>query len=570
MFKELSKVQSADFINQHIDSNGNLEGISFCWLDFDYRKFSDVLSQWVGKYETVDDFIKSIGLEGEIKKEDIIGLIVETKIPNEKLINYLSVQVPCEICSWLKFQNRGKRAIKYGKNKEQINVPDEVIVKERSRRIQEIANCKNEVAENEDFTQWLADKITVVAKALKRGDEVDIEQSMAGIAKMLGLSVGQLTGKEKITPDLLQDKAEKLANLFRLEGKDFDEAIEQANACWANDKPKQQSSAYSQAIKYLRQSEGIKSQKFVQSEFIISSKIADLDKQTIYRLYQEYMQPIIDQFSQYGLTKEDYLQAVVKHQQLFYQKPQTIIGNIEGVYNHFKDRGLKLDDYLQAALKSPQLFCQKPQTIIGNIEGVCNHFKNRGLKLDDYLQAVINKSSLFCQKPQTIIGNIEGVYNHFKNRGLKLDDYLQVAINTPALFCLKSQTIIDHIEAINAMYQRELFTFYPKGIVPRDFIPTNPDSNNISPLLNYLFKSPAKIIFSIENIKTRAIYAAMDKINNGKIPSTKVLNDAKPKIMTGLLDYLNKDDNGQETPNSFMKKELLKRADEARGNKTQR
>ncbi len=79
-------------------------------------------------------------------------------------------------------------------------------------------------------------------------------------------------------------------------------------------------------------------------------------------------------------TAEMLIEAAVKWPQLFRQRPETLIGNIEGVYDHFQDKGLSLEGYLKAAVKQPQLFYQRPETLIGNIEGVYEYFKIR-----DYL-----------------------------------------------------------------------------------------------------------------------------------------------------------------------------------------
>jgi hypothetical protein len=61
---------------------------------------------------------------------------------------------------------------------------------------------------------------------------------------------------------------------------------------------------------------------------------------------------------------------------------------------------------LHAAVKQPPLFDMKPETIIGNIEGVTKRFACDGLTLKDYLHAAVKQPSLFVLKPETLIGHV--------------------------------------------------------------------------------------------------------------------------------------------------------------------
>ncbi len=572
------------------NNDGTISGYNFGWLATDDRKFSDVLSDWIGKYKNADDFIKNIGLSGEINKNDLSDLIVGTKIPSKELTNYLSVKVPSDVCSRKKLIYRGKTALK--PDIEQVTISHNAISQEISRAIKEIVSSQNTTKENSGFIEWLAESINDVATRYKK--PVDVEKSMAGIAAVLNISLNQLKGVDKIPTGIIQEKAEKLAGLFMHGEKDFDEAVEKATNAWSEITTNKDETTYSQIIRYMRHSVGMNQSEFAKSanlsEIIISRLESEIsirtndindkifknlnlneeDKKIISDSYKEYKKiiterfykkstPIIKHFSAYGLTQENYLEAAVKNNQLFLQKPEKIIYNIETVQKHFKDSGLKLEDYLKAALSNPQLFFHKPSTIISNIEGVSNHFKDNGLSLDDYLKAALAQPPLFYQKPTTIIAKIEGVYNHFKDRGLKLEDYLKAALKQPTLFYQRPETIIEHMELIIDMYQKELFAIYPKGGRLNNFIPPKPDPNNLSPVFNYFINSPTVLTYSTDNIKSRVLASALDKYNNGGIiPSTKNLRSPKPVIMDKLLGYLNQDDDDKETPNSFVGKELLK------------
>jgi ABC-type uncharacterized transport system YnjBCD ATPase subunit len=55
----------------------------------------------------------------------------------------------------------------------------------------------------------------------------------------------------------------------------------------------------------------------------------------------------------------------VKQPQLFYQKPETLNGNVEASAALLD---LTKRAFVAVALKQPQLFCQKPETLSGNVE----------------------------------------------------------------------------------------------------------------------------------------------------------------------------------------------------------
>ena len=530
------------------EDDGKISGYNINWFSHDSRKFSDVMSEWIGKYKNADEFIKDIGLSGEITKDNLSELVAETKIPSKELTNYLSTRVPSDVCSRLKLQNRWKHSLG-SENKIQITISDEVIKKERSRVIKVIASS-DESKENSHFVEFLTENINEVAARYKK--PVDVEKSIAGIAKILELSVAQLKGIDKIPPNIIEEKAEKLAGLFLREDGNFDSAVSEARDAWSGIKTNNNTPLYSQIIRYLRHSSGMTQKEFAKASGVLYLNLFNLergftiekdatndkifknfnlteeDKKIISASYKEYKDfviqkfqkqsaPIIERFSKYGLTKEKYLEATIYQPHIFYQRPEHIISNIETVQKHFENNGVTLQNYLKAVLKQPQLF---------------------------------------LQSPETIISNIETVYNHYKDRGFKLDDYLKRALSSPRLFSKDPQPLIEHIDLIIDMYQKELF--YPKGARPSKFDLPKPDPNDLSPVFNFITHSSA-VTNSTNDLKTRYLASALDKYATGKTPSTKNLRNTKAKVMTKLLAYLNEEDIGKETPASFVRAELFKK-----------
>ncbi len=532
------------------NDDGTISGYNFGWLSFDERTFSDVLSEWIGKYKNADDFIKDIGLSGEIKKKDLSDLIAGTKTPSKELTNYLSVKVPSDVCSWLKLINRGKAIAK--SDAEQVTISDKSMRQSRTQKIREIVSNPS-VKEDNGFVEWLTENINDVAIRYKK--PVDVEKSIAGIAAVLDVSVNQLKGIDKIPPNVMHEKAEKLAGLFMHGEKDFDVAVEKATSAWSGTKTDKEAPAYSRIVSYLRQSAGMKQTEFSKSTGIQLLRIERLESGVA--IEKDGINDKI--FKQFDLTKEDKKLIADSYKEYKEIVKEKFYEHCAPVIEHFAKYGLTRENYLKAATGAGQLFYNKPEKIIANIEGVYNHFKDKGLKLEDYLKAAVARPELFCHKPKTIIANIEGVHNHFKDRGLKLEDYLKAAVIQPTLFYQKPKTIIEHMELIIDMYQKELLAFYPKGTRPNDFKPEKPVPNDLSPLFNYLTTAPTILTNSTDNIKSRTLAAALEKHNNGgEIPSTKNISSPKPVIMDKLLGYLNQDDDRKETPNSFVRKELLK------------
>jgi hypothetical protein len=137
---------------------------------------------------------------------------------------------------------------------------------------------------------------------------------------------------------------------------------------------------------------------------------------------EEKVGRMVAHFAPDGLTTQAYLRAAVKRPDLFYQNPETLIHNIEGVTDHFLAHGLTRRAYLRGAVSHPQIFYQKPATLIANIEGVADHFCRDGLSCEKYLRAAITNPSLFCRKPATIIRHAELITDLHRKGLLNLRD----------------------------------------------------------------------------------------------------------------------------------------------------
>jgi hypothetical protein len=204
-------------------------------------------------------------------------------------------------------------------------------------------------------------------------------------------------------------------------------------------------------------------------------------------------------------------------------------GKVGRVVDHFACDGLTRDDYLRAAVRRITLFFQKPETLIANIEGVTNHFQAHGLTRRDYLGCALAQPQLFYQKPRTLISNIERVVKHFKDDGLTCRDYLQAAVKQPSLFYRKPRTIIRHVDLITDLYRKGFLRFNDFSHLPQ---------TDAAPVIEYMLHNAPLFLMSKDNIAMREQYARV----TDPVPSKKILMmSSRRRIEHELAQVLAKD-----------------------------
>jgi transcriptional regulator with XRE-family HTH domain len=432
------------------NEDGSLSGHHIEWIAFESRNFRDLLADWSERVSTRDAgaFIRSVGLSGALSQDDLIEMISGQKAPSRELTNYLCAVVPSDLCSWLVLRNRGYSAARTAS--EHVSLPAESLAAARLQRIASIAIPTPAPTGNDDstgtFLEFVSEKVDEIARRLSR--TADSVESMANLARALGLSVEEFKGENEVKSHIAE-KAKDLARLLALEGDDFDQCTELAELAWSGVSAGRSDHAFPRIMKFLRHTQGLYQKDFAATlgwnqnlirgvergiawpanDFVgrVSEalNLADNERAILERTAAEYsaalsadigrhLEPVVAHFSKYGLTAEAMLHAATRQPSLFYQKPETLIANIEGVYSHFKDDGLVLKDYLQVATRRPTLFTQKPETLIANVEGVYSRFKDDGLLLKDYLQAATKQPALFYQKPETLIEHINIIIGLYK------------------------------------------------------------------------------------------------------------------------------------------------------------
>jgi hypothetical protein len=129
----------------------------------------------------------------------------------------------------------------------------------------------------------------------------------------------------------------------------------------------------------------------------------------------------------------DLLDAALKLPSLFYQKPETLSGNVEASAARLS---LSKQAFVAAALNQPQLFYQKPETLNGNVEASAARL---GLTKQTFVAAALKQPSLFCQKPETL--KLKKSYITKISEALgSTDDFASFVRNAPvALSCSRSR-----------------------------------------------------------------------------------------------------------------------------------
>lgn len=200
-----------------------------------------------------------------------------------------------------------------------------------------------------------------------------------------------------------------------------------------------------------------------------------------------------------GLTRRDYLQACIEHNELFVQTPETIKANVDGPVNAFEKDGLEGKHYIRACVKRPSLFSLSGEKVIANIEGMIEIFKEDGLDHRNYLAACLKQPQLFYQLPQTLSRNVNGVVDRFEKDGLDRKTYLQACLGQATLFYQSDKTIGRHIEY--------MMTMADMGFLPKD----NSVPYPYKTLFRHLADKPAQLCFADENYIMRIDYATRNQ-----------------------------------------------------------
>ena len=200
-------------------------------------------------------------------------------------------------------------------------------------------------------------------------------------------------------------------------------------------------------------------------------------------------------------------------------------GKVGRVIAHFARDGLTHAAYLRGALKRVTLFFQNPETLIHNIEGVTDHFSADGLTRPAYLRGAVIQPQLFYQKPMTLIGNIERVVDHFKDDGLTCGKYVRAAARQPSLFFRKPDTMIRHVDLITDLYRKGLLNLLQTPDMP---------NTDAAPVLEFMLTYPMLFTMSEDNIALREIYARATNVR----PSRKLMLRRRHDVVNRLSEAL--------------------------------
>ena len=99
-----------------------------------------------------------------------------------------------------------------------------------------------------------------------------------------------------------------------------------------------------------------------------------------------------------GLTKQQIVKAALATPQLFYQKPTTLNGNVEGSATLL---GLTKAQFTVTASRHPSLFTRRPATLNSNAQRSAELL---GVTKQQFIAAAMRAPALFGQRPDTVNG----------------------------------------------------------------------------------------------------------------------------------------------------------------------
>lgn len=343
-----------------IGEDGHLHGFNTELIAYEYRSFSDILSEWIAYCGSLENFLEEtdlgkVGITGEevlsmitnpdrpvvdlgqyVPPEQIAELNKERKRPSLKLGFYLASIIPDELqVSSRTFFNRVRKAQiesrqKIDLDKEQFHELRNLRLKRMSRSI--YSSIAEQGPAQAAFQDWIENKLTAIAHGLRPDEDINIQKTLVGICRQMTLvsdgniqlAPDQIWGTEAIEEDLelkaealaafltgsTQDeelKAEALASSPTSDTAvdDYQRCFELARDAWEEKKQKNSfsksdSESLAKMLRYLRLSAGMTQKQMAEAVGVNEASIA---------VYERNAWPppkhVLEQYKAYFFEPED-------------------------------------------------------------------------------------------------------------------------------------------------------------------------------------------------------------------------------------------------------------------------
>jgi len=144
---------------------------------------------------------------------------------------------------------------------------------------------------------------------------------------------------------------------------------------------------------------------------------------------------ILANIKYFGVSAQSWINAARKRSELFYQLPRTNFAKIRPIVDFFE---ISKETYINSLLKYPALLTSNPQKIIDNS---LVSTMMLGITLNDFLVIALKKPQLFCQSSDTLHQNFQALANYFGNERKARQEIIKSPI---LLTYAQERTIIHH------------------------------------------------------------------------------------------------------------------------------
>ena len=216
------------------DDDGRWSGIQVDWLCRDLRSFSDILGEWVHRYQSVDAFRVDLHLNrAGISRWDVFALCGDRVAPAVRLQNFLVALLPTDVAGRVAFRNRAASARRSDRPEVPLEKPDFQRIRDARllRFSEDTAGATNTAPLL--LGRFLERQIMEVARAVDPQAEIDLPGTLKKIASHIGMDYQQLLG-EKLTPASTQEGCvEQLGTMLGLDDVRYADFKVLATECWS-------------------------------------------------------------------------------------------------------------------------------------------------------------------------------------------------------------------------------------------------------------------------------------------------------------------------------------------------
>ena len=176
------------------DKEGRPFGTHTGWLQYDWRRFSDILGRLGRSVGSVSAYRTDVHLDRtKVSDAKIVDLCADAIAPSVKLDAYLSAVIPREIAGAIVLRNRAAAARRPGKPEVRLDEAD--LQRARDARLLRLSRRTGaRGAESLQLVEFLEQRVLAAAHVVDPQAEVNMYQTFTAIASNIGINYRELVG----------------------------------------------------------------------------------------------------------------------------------------------------------------------------------------------------------------------------------------------------------------------------------------------------------------------------------------------------------------------------------------